>query len=814
MIKLPLLIQVVGLAVLLSPLLLPAQQSQPCSSANDTQDCKAPPTAEGPFRAGERNQVKTTDPRDGSEGDDDAERLNRKYGEQLARKRAAEKPTDFEEFVKESLGYKLPIFGRELFSDSPTTFAPLADVPVPAEYVVGPGDELIIRGWGQIEINARVTVDRSGQIFLPKVGTISVTGVRYADLHDHLEQSIRRVFHDFELNVSLGKLRSIQIFVVGQARRPGSYTVSSLSTMVTALFASGGPSARGSLRRVELRRGEQTITTLDLYALLLKGDKSHDVNLLPGDVIYIPAVGPMVAMAGSVNVPAIYELLPGTTLEQGIEYAGGLSNTADQEKASVERIAQHHSRRVDDVRLNGLEKAFQLADGDVVRLIPISPAIEDAVTLRGNVAQPGRYQWHVGMRVHDLIPSREFLLTREYWLTKNALINDEQREIKSKKATDTNKVDLKDRNDDENDDDLKPEDQEDDAQKQDKDTDRKEDDKTRLRRQKRHERRDESEFATDVKRNAPELNWEYAAVQRTNPADLTSELLPFNLAKAIDGDGENNLELKAGDVVTIFSDRDIAVANAKKTKLVRLEGEFAAPGVYRCAPGETLRQLVTRIGLTSESYLYGAEFTRESTRLQQQASMDRMVMEMEKSLGQVQSQRAAALTTSAAEVENMQSQRDLVTRLRSLRATGRIVLSLPPDAHEPQQLPNIILEDGDRFAIPHQPATVGVTGEVFNQGAFLHTQKSKLRDYLRNAGGPTRNADVSRMFVLRADGTVISRQRNSMWSNKFEELRLYPGDTIIAPSRLDRGAFMRGLRDWSQVMSQFALGAAAIKVLQ
>ena len=694
---------------------------------------------------------------------------------------APEVSLDFGAYVEQSIGHPLPLFGRDLFANAPSTFAPASDIPIPADYVIGPGDELVIRGWGQVEISTRATVDRSGQIFLAKVGIISVAGVHYTDLRDHLRAAIQRVFHNFELDVSLGQLRSIQVMVVGQARQPGSYTVSSLSTLVNLLFVCGGPSARGSMRRIQLRRGNQTLTTLDLYELLLNGDKSHDAALLPGDVIYIPPVGPLVALVGSVNLPAIYELSSATTLQQGIDLAGGLTTTADDRKALIERIAEHHVRSVTDVLLDGSQQHFAMMDGDIVRFRAVSPEIENAVTLRGNVARPGRYPWQPGMRVHDLIPSRDFLLTREYWQNKNSLVHGDE---SVRTLTES----------------VQP------PRSQKRSTDEPEGSKLEA-------TKDASTFRTEIKSNAPGLNWDYAAIQRTNPSDLTTELLPFNLARAIASEPESDFELKAGDVVTIFSERDIALANGKQTKLVRLEGEFTAPGVYRCLAGETLRQLVNRIGLASESYLYGAEFTRESTRVQQQQAFDRMISELEKNLVQSQSQHADA--EEKVNPEALEARRNLVERLRTLRPTGRIVLALPPSAQGPRELPEVVLEDGDRFVVPHQPATVVVVGEAFNPGAFLHNSKLRVHDYLRDAGGPTRLADASRIFVLRADGTVVSRQSISgVRKANFNHLRLYPGDTIILPPRLERGAFVRGLRDWSQLVSNFVLGAAAVKVLQ
>ena len=226
------------------------------------------------------------------------------------------------------LGTLLPVYGDSLFRQVPSTFAPLREVNVTPDYVLGPGDQLVVRIWGQVNFNAQLTVDRSGSIYLPQVGEIHVAGLPYAQVRQHIHDAVSRIYKSFDLDVEMGQLRSIQVFVVGQARRPGTYTLSSLSTLVTALFATGGPSVQGSLRDIQLRRNGQTITHFDLYDLLILGDMSKDAQLLPGDVIYIPPVGAQVAVSGDVHIPAIYELKGATTVEQALRFAGGLSATA------------------------------------------------------------------------------------------------------------------------------------------------------------------------------------------------------------------------------------------------------------------------------------------------------------------------------------------------------------------------------------------------------------------------------------------------------------------------------------------------------
>jgi protein involved in polysaccharide export with SLBB domain len=680
-------------------------------------------------------------------------------------------PSEFQEFVASSVGRRLPVYGYNLFDRVPTTFAPVDRIPVTDDYLIGPGDEILIRAWGQIDLDGKLVVDRGGDVFLPKVGALSVAGLKYQQLPEYFRTAIGRVFRNFDLTISLGQLRSIQVFVVGQARRPGSYTVSSLCTLVNALFASGGPSNSGSMRRIQLKRNNGVVAEFDFYDLLLKGDKSNDARLLAGDVIYIPPVGPQIALAGSVNVPAIYELRQGTTLASAIEMAGGLATTADGQKAVVERIENRNTRRVEEFPLDEQGLARALKDGDLVRIFSLSPRFENAVTLRGNVAHPGRTEWHSGMRLKDVIPNQDALVTRDYWHAANS--TDERGDLQSGKQPASTKAATE---------------------------------------------ATTAKLRNQITRNAPEINWDYAVIQRLNPEDLTTRLVPFNLGKLVlQGDEQNNLALEPGDVITIFSQNDLAVPLEKQSKFVRLEGEFRTAGVYQAGAGETVRHLVERVGgFTSDAYLYGAEFTRESVRVDQQKGLDQLIEKLEEDISR------NALASSGVNPEDvadnrakLEAQRQLVEKLREVKATGRVVLDLTPNSRGVGDLPEIALEDGDRFVVPYRPSTVEMLGAVYNKNSFLYRREERVDEYLKRAGGPTRDADSSRMFVIRADGSIVSKQSvKGLWNGGFASLRLMPGDTIVVPERLSHGSFLRGLRDWSQVFSQFALGVAAVRVIQ
>jgi protein involved in polysaccharide export with SLBB domain len=664
--------------------------------------------------------------------------------------------TEFQEFVAQSVGRYLPIFGLNLFEGVPTTFAPVDSIPVTPDYVVGPGDEILIRAWGQVDIDFRAVVDRNGMINIPRVGNVNVAGIRYQDLTGYLRTAIGRIFRNFQLNVALGQLRSIQIFVVGQARRPGSYTVSSLSTLVNALFASGGPSPKGSMRRIQLKRGDKTVTEFDMYDLLLKGDKSKDVHLLPGDVIYIPPVGELAAIHGSINEAAIYELKGGATLNELIQLSGGLTTTAEGRRVAVERIEDRRARRMAEFALDATGLGREVKNGDLVRVFALSPKIENAVTLRGAVATPGRYAWREGIRVRDILPDREALVVPDYWQRQNraseVLVAGQQR------------------------------------------------------------------LRVDIRRHYDEINWDYAVIERLDYSDLTPLLITFHLGRAvIEGDQSNNVLLRPGDVVTIFSKADFQVPISRQTKYVRLEGEFIAPGFYQILPGETLRQLVARVGgLTPNAYLFGSEFTRESTREFQQKRLDEAIDFLEKEI-----QRTVATATGGAletaEVEaakaRAQGQQVLISRLRLARATGRIVLELPMQQPQMKDLPEVALEDGDRYVVPSRPSTVAVIGAVYNPNAFIYRSESVVGDYLSRAGGPTRDADSGSLYVIRADGTVVSRRQSGWFSRSFEGENLNPGDAIIVPEDFQKWRFTKELKDWTQILYQFALGVAGLKVL-
>jgi protein involved in polysaccharide export with SLBB domain len=772
-----------------------------------------------------------------------------------------EPPTEFQRFVTSTTGVSLPIYGANLFRNVPSTFAPLDMAPVPADYVIGPGDELRIRVWGQISITDNVRVDRSGDVFLPQVGPVHIAGLAFSQLDVHLRSAIGRVYHNFDLTADMGQIRAIQVYVSGQARRPGVYTVSSLSTLVDALFASGGPSVQGSMRHIQLRRANAVITDFDLYNLLIDGDKSKDVKLESGDVLFIPPVGAQAAVTGSIKHPAIYELIAGESLAGLVANAGGVSTIASGARISIERIDDHRDRHAMEVADDASGLATAMADGDLVRVYSILPMYQKTVMLRGNTANPGRFAWHPGMHVSDLIPDKDSLITRNYWWRRTRLGLPAPDEVEGpflQPRMQGNQGQNPGQNQNQNSNQSQSQyanpnlGQYDNSnqgeygyqnqsqgqyatQNQDQNQNQIQNQNQDLTAQQRAggstlaaaetasaaARVSAPGQRTVIRELAPEIDWDYAVIERLDKETLKSVVIPFDLGKLVlDHDASQDLELQPGDVVSIFSQADFKVPIAHQTTEIRLDGEFAHAGVYTAQPGETLRHLVERAGgLTPNAYLYGSEFTRESTRAVQQARIDEYV----RSLG-IQIQRgtlamAASAVNSpqdlASGVAAQSGEQNLLASLQQIRATGRIVLEFAPEGQTLSNIPDLTLENGDIFTVPPVPASVNVVGSVYDQNSFLYVRGARVETYLRNAGGADRDGDRKHEFVIRANGDVVSYNTDKgAWGSNFNNLRMNPGDTLVVPEKIVRPSALRGILDWSQLFSQLALGAAALNVIQ
>jgi protein involved in polysaccharide export with SLBB domain len=591
-------------------------------------------------------------------------------------------------------------------------------------------------------------------------------------------------------------------------------------------------------------------------------------------VIFIPYAGPQVAVLGSVNHPGIYELKGETSVEQALTFAGGENSLASGADVLLERVYEHANRNVENINLDQ-SKTEMMRGGDILSVRAVVDRFRNAVTLRGNLANPGRYAWKPGMRVSDLIPNRESLVTRDYWRKRNQMgqfvldQSEEPAEVRAQRLID-NEIQRQQQ--------LQPlrdlgmtqtqipgQQRAPGAQQQGTQGNQNQQYpgqqptqtydqqglpiqgagagvEAEIAQQQQNEgsllgvnRSQQSLNGTanstgsgnsaagalaessgrfrpknDVVLSAPDIDWGYAVIERQDDKTLTTSLIPFNLGKIVlNGDASQDMQLLPGDVVTIFSKADIRVPSQQQTRYVRLEGEVAQAGVYSVQPGETLRSLLQRAGgLTPDAYLYASEFTRESTRRLQQQRLTEYADQLE---GQLQLASLNNVPTSpqdqATQLATQTAIRAAVDRLRRVRPTGRLVLNVTPDSTGLGSLPDIALEDGDRFIVPRVPSSVSVEGQVYSANAFLYTPDKRARLYLHEAGGPDRQADPKRMFILRADGSVVSEQYTNV-----KKAAIYPGDTIVVPPTIPKNTLQRFL-NIAQIVGSFALSAATVAVL-
>jgi polysaccharide biosynthesis/export protein len=656
---------------------------------------------------------------------------------------------EFAEFVRSSVGNPLTVFGADLSAEGKygATIDPLT---VPTDYRVGPGDELIIRAWGQIDIDFQGPIDRSGQIFLTKIGNVNVAGQKLSELSALLRTIVGKQFRDFELTVTLGVLRQIQYYVMGFAKAPGVYTAPSTSSALHGLLIAGGISSAGDPRRIEIRRAGSTVATIDAYRFFIDGDKTADPQLQPGDVLYIPSSNGYSAIAGSVRRPAIFHIGNGMTLADLVKSAGGISLSQTSPSVRLERFKEGR-RHIEHLRYNEEIGKRAIQDGDLYMVLPVSPRFDASITLRGNVAQPLRQPWKETMRISDVLGSSDVFIRAATWSKRNAREN-------LAKIGDP--------------------------------------------------KRD-----NELKRDFPDMEWDYAAIERIDTRLQSLSIITFNLGKALQKDSANDLILEPGDTVVVFAKADFRQPEYKKFRMVRIEGEVKFPGVYPISLDETLSQVIDRAGgVTAQGYVYGTVFSRASTRKLEAYRLQQVADRVEQDyLRYLAGRSRNALSPEEASVSSTEFEavRSLVGRLRAYQPEGRIPLNLNDADGITNGFPAVVLEDDDQLLIPNRPATVTVVGAVFQEGSLLWQPNWNSADYIENAGGFRRHADNSGVVVIHANGTVRQAGR---WLGRGEPV--HAGDTVIVPENVELTSLTRMLRDWSQIFYQLGLGSAALKILK
>lgn len=710
-------------------------------------------------------------------------------------------------------------FGYDLFEGTPSTFAPVKDIQVPIDYIVGPGDTLNVQLYGSETASYTFTVGRDGRVNFPKLGPILVSGMGFDAVRSVLEQRVAQQLTGAKVSVTMGDLRSIRVFVLGEAKKPGSYNVSGLSTMTNALLVSGGVKPIGSLRKIQLKRNGQLISTLDLYDLLLHGNTSADRQLMAGDVIFIPPIGETVSIYGAVRRPAIYELRTEKNVQQIVDLAGGLEADADGKLAQLQRIEASRVRDMINVDLTSAEsRGAPLANGDMLYVPVVRPTVENSVRLTGNVFRPGSFEYHAGMRLSDILKSFDELrpnADRHYVMIRRETAPDRKVEVVS---ADLEKA-LSARGS-ARDPELRP-----------RDTIYVLDlTATRARviapviaelQLQSSAAKPRQIVSIDGQVNAP-------GQYPLEPGMRVSDLIRAggNLGDAAyDGDAElTRYEVVDGKerqtALLDISLADIRRGDAGADKLlmpydllvikrtpqwdeagnITVTGEVRFPGVYPIHRGETLVSAMKRVGgLTDLAFPEGAVFIREELKTREKDQLEMLSNRLQSDLAALALE---ALTTSAVSnsggggnaAQGLAVGQQLIEQLRNTKPVGRLVINIA-SVMKGGAGADVLLRSGDKLLVPKRTQEITILGEVQSPTSHIYKPGLTRDDYISRSGGTTQKADRKRIYVVRANGDVVTSARGG-WFRRTESVDIRPGDTIVVPLDTER---VRGLPLWQAV---------------
>jgi protein involved in polysaccharide export with SLBB domain len=819
------------------------------------------------------------------------------------------KPGLFERFTLENpdpaLSAKLKLFGQGIFAGHDA--AALENLPVSNDYPVGYGDEIGVVFWGRANGEHILPVTREGTISIPMIGTVVVNGLTYGQVRELITRKVETVI-GAEASVTMGRLRSIQVFVLGEVARPGAHKVNAASAVSNALMSAGGAASIGSLRKIELRREGEKPRQIDFYDLLLKGDKTGDSRLKNGDVVFVPVTGAVAGVAGNVKRPALYEMKGPTSLSEALLLAGGIVPEAYTQQVQVERIEGNNKRLVVDINAGDADKArsFMLRDGDLVKVLSVNSKDTNAVYLNGNVKRPGKYELKPGMRLSDLITGFSDLLedtelsygaikrltpelnTMVIPFNPGALITGDKEENLKLLPLDSiylfstwtfrERPSVR----------IEGEVRQPGLFNMEKNLTVKDlvllaggltkkasygeyelYRKDRLTQEVTLSRHDLNKALLGETAENPVLaDSDVVRIHSTletgpdksvliygmvnNPGEYTyavnmrvrdlvfaggglkdsaymkeAELATYeiddgrtskvsyriiDLGKALEGDKEHNAPIMPYDSLFVRE-----MTDWRSQQYVELKGEVRYPGKYVFKKGETLSSVIKRAGgFTDEAYLKGAIFTRESVKELQQKNIEESINRLEMRL---LSDASGMALGSIDEAGAKQAQaflvmkKELLNRLRAAEAQGRITIKLEETEKFEGSNYDVSLENGDTLFVPLRPTQVQVMGAVQNPAAFIFEHGEPISSYIGKAGGYNGDADKGRMFVLKTDGTATSK--GSSWlgtTGSFISSKLDPGDTVVVPEKLDKGLWLKEIKDLTQILYQIAVTAGVLIV--
>jgi polysaccharide export outer membrane protein len=732
-------------------------------------------------------------------------------------------------------------FGYDLFQGVPSTFAPVKDIQVPIDYVVGPGDTFNVQLYGNETASYSLTVGRDGQIKFPKLGPISVSGMGFDAARAALEHRVAQQLIGTQVSVTMGDLRSIRVFVLGEAEKPGSYTVSGLSTMTNALFVSGGVKTVGSLRNIELKRNGHLVSVLDLYDLLLHGDTSGDRQLMPGDVIFIPPIGTTATAYGAVRRPAIYELKKEKTAQQLVDIAGGLSPDADAGLVQLERIESSRLREMRNINLNSSAgRDTEISNGDKLRVPAIRPTLENSVELSGYVFRPGAFQYRAGLRLSDVLTSFDELrpnADRHYVVIRRVIPPEEKIEVISadlERALSARGSAA--------DPELRPRDRiivfdltanrsrtvapiTDDLKLQASAT------------APAHvtaiigEVRapglyplEPSMHVSDLIRAGGSLDDSaYTGEAELNRYEVVdgqerqTALLEVNLGAIRHNEPGADLELRPYDILVIKKTPQWELPGT-----IVLNGELRHPGRYPIHHGETLSSVLRRAGgFTDIAFDEGAVFTREELKQREKDQLEILSNRLQSDLAalSLEAVSTSAVTNGgggggAGAGQALAIGQQLIQQLRNTKPVGRLVVDVGKVMNgRPGGPGDVLLRNGDVLLIPKKTQEVTVLGEV--QGPTSHIYRVGLSrdDYIVRSGGTTQKADRKRIYIVRANGDVVSGGRSG-WFRRSHSVEIRPGDTIVVPLDTERVAPLPLWTSITTIIYNLAIALLAIHSVQ
>ncbi len=707
---------------------------------------------------------------------------------------------------------KLERFGAALFRNSTSTTAtdkaPLS-VPVGADYVLGPGDELVVDYWGTTSQHLQRSVDREGRVSIPEAGSVVVAGRTLGEAKQTIQRMLSSQLRGVTVDVTLGKLRTVRAYVVGDVKNPAAYDISSLSTALSALIAAGGPTETGSYRTVKHYRGKALVEEVDLYELMLKGVSSGEVHIESGDSILVPPAGPQVTVAGKVRRPAIYELRNEQTLDQILDLAGGVPVTGELAQIKVERIQAHERKEMLSVNVgNGGAQAaddafrrFRVQDGDVVTVLPILPYSNRTVYLEGHVVRPGKYPYKAGFKVTDLIPSFDNLLPEPADRAEIVRLHPpdfspmvipfnlpdvlykrveapslepfDTVRVFGRYETDAPKVSIYGEV-------LRP---------------------GEYPLSERMTASDLVRIAGGFKRSAYQQVADLTSYSVVNGDYVDLEHRDIAIGKALAGEADTDVLLKPGDVLTISqigSWNDIGGA-------VAVSGEVMHPGHYGIEKGERLSSILKRAGgFSPEAYPYAAILDRAQVREAAAKSREDMVTTI---------QAQGMLGTRTESAATARERQQLLAKLKQIQPSGRMLIHInaPIEKWQNSQV-DVEVRPGDTLYIPKKPNFVLVAGQVYNPVAITFSSGKHASWYLKQAGGPTSLANKKEIFVVRANGSVVGRNSGGLWSGGVLDATLQAGDTIFVPEKAPSSSGV--FKNLSQSIQLLSGAAVAVSVIR